>query len=91
MGAPDPTPKPTKTPDVSDTTTPDASTSPTAENPESTPSRTPLNDIDNHWAKNYINSLYNNHIINGYPGGDFKPDNHVTRAEVCTMIHRTQG
>ena len=31
-------------------------------------------DIDNHWAKSYIETLSNYEAISGYPDGSFKPN-----------------
>lgn len=46
-------------------------------------------DINEHWAKTYIENLYKNKIINGYEDGTFLPDNNVTRAEYICMLSRT--
>ena len=45
-----------------------------------------LNDIEGHWANNYIQTLADKGIINGYPDGTFKPDNSITRAEFCKTV-----
>lgn len=43
--------------------------------------------------KNYdaILSMSEKKIVNGYDDGTFKPDNSVTRAELCVIIARTAG
>lgn len=40
----------------------------------------------NYWAKSYIDDATKAGIINGYPGGLFKPGNNATRAEAITML-----
>ncbi len=47
-----------------------------------------FNDISGHWAENYILELQSYGIINGYENNEFRPDNKVTRAEVCAIINR---
>jgi len=47
-------------------------------------------DIDNnHWAYEYIRTLTEKNIINGYSDGTFKPDNNVTRAEFSKLLSLT--
>lgn len=48
-------------------------------------------DTEGHWAKSDIHSLYNSNLINGYPDGDFKPNNFISREEVSTMLSRLLG
>ena len=43
-------------------------------------------DYINHWAKNNIQWALDNKIANGYPDGDFRPNNTLTRAEGVTLI-----
>ncbi len=45
-------------------------------------------DIEKHWAREYIEKLAAEGIVNGYADGTFKPDKPITRAEVATMIAR---
>ncbi|AKG22150.1 DUF1565 domain-containing protein [Calothrix sp. 336/3] len=40
----------------------------------------------NFWAKPYIEALAAKNIIAGFPGGEFKPDEPVTRAQFATII-----
>jgi hypothetical protein len=42
----------------------------------------------NFWAKKEIDDLINNKIIKGYQDGTFKPNNHVTNAQVALMLVR---
>lgn len=46
-------------------------------------------DYDNHWAKSTIENALSDKIIKGYPNGDFKPDNNITRAEFFTLINKS--
>lgn len=45
-----------------------------------------LTDIKSHWAKDVITKLTDKEIIKGYPGGTFKPNNTITRAEFSKML-----
>ncbi len=53
--------------------------------------RVTLNDIANHWARDNIQRLVDLGITTGYPGGLFKPQNTLTRAEFVTFIMRAIG
>lgn len=48
-------------------------------------------DIENHWAKNYIESMASKHVVNGKTETIFAPDDTITRAEFVTMIVRALG
>lgn len=39
----------------------------------------------------YIETAYNHAIISGYQDGTFRPDNNVTRAQLCKVIVNAQG
>ncbi|MBE9050775.1 family 10 glycosylhydrolase [Nostocales cyanobacterium LEGE 11386] len=43
-------------------------------------------DVQNHWARLFIEALATRRILNGYPNGTFRPDNSVTRAEFAAII-----
>ena len=43
-------------------------------------------DLENHWANEIINSLYELKIISGYEDGSFRPDQEVLRCEFAKMI-----
>jgi hypothetical protein len=45
-----------------------------------------LNDIEQHWANNYIQRLAALGVISGYPDSTFKPDNIITRAEFAHIL-----
>jgi hypothetical protein len=45
-----------------------------------------LRDIANHWAKSSIEQAVSTGYVSGYPGGTFKPNNSVSRAEFIKMI-----
>ena len=53
----------------------------------STSSRFP--DINNHWARPFIEGLAKRGILNGYPDGRFRPNNSVTRAEFAAIVTAT--
>lgn len=44
-----------------------------------------LTDIEDHWAKTYINKLYNEDVISGYEDGRFGPDDKITRAQIVKI------
>lgn len=44
-----------------------------------------LTDIEGHWAKGYINQLYNDDVISGYGDGRFGPDDKITRAQIVKI------
>lgn len=50
-----------------------------------------LSDIDNHWAKSYIQSSIDFKAINGYPDGTFKPNDNIKRIEFISLIVNSQG
>ena len=45
-------------------------------------------DTENHWAKDSIQKLYEQGIVNGISEDEFEPDRTVTRAEFATMISK---
>ncbi|MDO5714917.1 MAG: S-layer homology domain-containing protein, partial [Tissierellia bacterium] len=45
-------------------------------------------DIEDHWAKKYIEACSDKQYILGYPNGTFKPDNAINRAEAVAMTNR---
>ena len=57
---------------------------------ESAPSAV-FTDISTHWARTYIEEMYNDGIVNGKGDGTFDPDATVTREEFITMLVRTLG
>lgn len=46
-----------------------------------------FNDIDGHWAAEYINRAAQKGWISGYENGSFRPDAYITRAEAMTLIN----
>ncbi|PWM69208.1 MAG: hypothetical protein DBX38_00680 [Eubacteriales Family XIII. Incertae Sedis bacterium] len=48
-------------------------------------------DIENHWAKDYINTGTFLKFINGMGDGTFAPDGNVTYAQVIAIIVRSKG
>ena len=47
-----------------------------------------FSDIVDHWAKDWIQDLYDEGFVSGYPDGTYRPNNPVTRAEMATMLDR---
>jgi len=45
-----------------------------------------FSDIENHWAKLFIESMAAKNVVDGYSDGTFRPGNNVTRAEFSKMI-----
>ena len=43
---------------------------------------------ENHWAYEYVKTLAGNHIIEGYPDGEFKGDRMITRYEMAAILYR---
>lgn len=48
-------------------------------------------DIENHWAKEYINELYEKGTVKGIDSEHFAPDRAISRAEFITLIMRARG
>lgn len=42
------------------------------------------------WAKEYVDALSDNKIINGYEDNTFRPNNNMTRAETVTILSRVE-
>lgn len=47
---------------------------------------TPFSDIQNHWARLFIQALAQRGIVTGFSNGTFRPDNSLTRAEFAVLI-----
>ena len=43
---------------------------------------------ENHWAYEYVKTLACNHIIEGYPDGEFKGERMITRYEMAAILYR---
>lgn len=50
-----------------------------------------ITDIDNHWAKSYIQEFLDKGYVNGYGDGTFRPDNSITRAEFIKIVNKVFG
>ena len=48
----------------------------------------PVDDITGHWAEKDIRFWLSKGLVKGYPDGSFKPDQPVTRAELCVIFER---
>lgn len=51
-------------------------------------SQVKFSDIGGNWAEDYIHVLAGMGAISGYPEGDFKPSNLITRAEASSVISK---
>ncbi len=47
-------------------------------------------DTERHWSAQYIAKAVGAGLLKGYPGGGFKPDAKITRAEASAMIFRAK-
>ncbi|MBD2628504.1 glycoside hydrolase family 10 protein [Trichormus variabilis] len=47
---------------------------------------TSFSDIQNHWARLFVQALVQRRIVNGYSNGTFRPNNPVTRGEFAAII-----
>lgn len=43
------------------------------------------------WYYYYVSSAYKEGFIKGYPDGTFRPDDYITRADICTIVSRCLG
>ena len=49
-------------------------------------------DVPNtYWAKDYVDNIATAGLVEGYPGGLFKPRKPITRAELTAVLARTKG
>lgn len=48
-------------------------------------------DLNSYQDYNLINALVEKNIISGYPDGTFKPDKHITRAEMVSIMIKSLG
>ena len=48
-------------------------------------------DIENHWAKDFIQKTAEVGIMKGYADGTFRPEQNVTRAQAAAMLVRSLG
>lgn len=53
---------------------------------ETTDSKVKFKDTEKHWAKDYIQSLYEKGIVSGYNAENYGPDNKITRAEFTKIV-----
>ena len=51
--------------------------------------RTSFPDVPNdHWAKEAVETLHGNDVLDGYPDGEFKGDKQLTRYEYAQMLFK---
>ncbi len=77
------TPEPTETPEP--TITPEPTAVP------DTQKELPFKDCENHWAKDFIEALYNADIVNGTDDDRFEPDSPITRAQCAKILAMVCG
>ena len=51
----------------------------------------PFTDISGHWAETYIKVAAAVKLVNGDPGGTFRPNGAITRAEAMAIVNRVLG
>ncbi len=51
-------------------------------------SSTQLSDIQNHWARLFIESLAQQGIVTGFPDGSFRPNQSMTRVEFAAILNK---
>lgn len=65
---------------------------PTPETPQpEIPTPAIFTDIENHWAKGFIEKAVEAGMVSGYPDGTFKPEKELTRAQAASIIVRSLG
>lgn len=47
-------------------------------------------DIDNHWAKSYVELISSHNAVSGYPDRTFKPDDNIKRIEFIAIMVNSQ-
>lgn len=48
-----------------------------------------FNDVSNSdWYYSYVSTAYRLGYITGYPDGSFRPNDNITRADICTIVNR---
>ncbi len=48
-----------------------------------------FNDVNNgDWYYSYVSTAYGLGYITGYPDGSFRPNDNITRADICTIVNR---
>ncbi len=52
---------------------------------------TPFSDLENHWAKSYIDMVSAHQVVSGYADGSFKPNKAIQRIEFIAIIVNAQG
>lgn len=50
-----------------------------------------FSDINNHWAKSYVEMVSKYNAVSGYPDGTFKPNDTIKRIEFIAVIVNAQG
>ena len=51
----------------------------------------PFSDIEGHWAEEYIIRSYELKLFQGFDDGTFRPDAHLTRAELIQVLYNHAG
>ena len=56
--------------------------------PQYQPEPVAVDDVTGHWAAEEIRWAKENGLVKGFPDGSFKPNQGVTRAEICAILFR---
>lgn len=57
-------------------------------NPLPIPRPDPIDDVSEHWAKDFIQILRDRKVMGGYEDGSFRPNNTISRAEFSAVLGR---
>lgn len=52
------------------------------------PGNSSFSDVAGHWAEQFIEAMYQQGFVTGYPDGKFKPNNQITRAQYAALLNQ---
>ena len=50
-----------------------------------------FDDLQDHWARLYVDALARRGVLQGFPDGNFRPDRPLSRAEFAVLLHNVFG